>query len=117
MTAAELPAADPSAPGGNAIAVQVAELGQARLIDGYSFVQFYAVRAAGAGRMIAEGREAAAVAGLLVQQARQFRDEIQRVNLDEEAVILMQVQRAYEAAAQMIRVLDEMTQTVLGLIR
>jgi flagellar hook-associated protein 1 FlgK len=117
MTAAELPAAAPSAPGGNAVAVQVAELGQAKLIDGYSFVQFYAVRAAGAGRLIAEGREAAGVAGLLVQQARQFRDEIQRVNLDEEAVILMQVQRAYEAAAQMIRVLDEMTQTVLGLIR
>lgn len=117
MTAAELPAADPLAPGGNAVAVQVAELAQARLIDGYSLVQFYAVRASAAGRLVAEGREAAGVAGLLVQQARQFREEIQRVNLDEEAVVLMQVQRAYEAAAQMIRVIDEMTQTVLGLIR
>lgn len=117
MTASELPAADPLAPGGNAVAVQVAELAQAKLIDGYSLVQFYAVRASAAGRLIAEGREAAGVAGLLVEQARQFREEIQKVNLDEEAVILMQVQRGYEAAAQMIRVLDEMTQTVLGLIR
>jgi flagellar hook-associated protein 1 FlgK len=117
MTAADLPVADPSAPGGNAVAVQVAELAQAKLIDGYSFVQFYAVRASAVGRLIAEGREAASVAGQLVQQARQFREEIQRVSLDEEAVVLMQVQRAYEAAAQMIRVLDEMTQTVLGLIR
>jgi flagellar hook-associated protein 1 FlgK len=117
MTAEELPAADPLAPGGNAVAVQVAELAQAKLIDGYSLVQFYAVRASAAGRLIAEGREAAGVAGQLVQQARQFREEIQRVSLDEEAVVLMQVQRAYEAAAQMIRVLDEMTQTVLGLVR
>jgi flagellar hook-associated protein 1 FlgK len=66
---------------------------------------------------VAEGREADGVARQLVTQARQFREEIQKVSLDEEAVILMQVQRAYEAAAQMIRVLDEMTQTVLGLIR
>lgn len=117
MTAADLPAADPSAPGGNAVAVQVAELAQAKLIDGYSFVQFYAVRASAAGRLVAEGRETAGVARQLVQQARQFREEIQKVSLDEEAVLLMQVQRSYEAAAQMIRVLDEMTQTVLGLIR
>jgi len=117
MTARELPAADPSAPGGNAVAVATAELAQQKRIDGYTFVQHYAVQAAAAGRLVAEGREAAGVAGQLVTQARQFREEIQRVNLDEEAVILMQVQRAYEAAAQMIRVIDEMTQTVLGLIR
>lgn len=117
MTARELPAADPSAPGGNAVAVAAAELAQQKRIDGYSFVQYYAVQAAAVGRLVVEGREAAGMAAQLVTQARQFREEIQRVSLDEEAVILMQVQRAYEAAAQMIRVLDEMTQTVLGLIR
>lgn len=117
MTARELPAADPSAPGGNAVAVSVAELGQRKRIDDYSFVQFYAVQAAEVGRLVVEGREAAGIASQLETQARQFREEIQRVNLDEEAVVLMQVQRAYQAAAQMIRVLDEMTQTVLGLIR
>jgi len=117
MTARELPAAAPAAPGGNDIAVQVAELAQQRRIQGYTFVQFYAVQAAGVGRLVSEARETAGVARQLELQARQFRDEIQRVNLDEEAVLLMQFQRAYEAAAQMIRVLDEMTQTVLGLIR
>ncbi len=117
MTARELPAADPYSPGGNAVAVRVAELAQQKRIDGYSFVQFYAVQAADVGRLVAEGRETAGVARQWVAQARQFREEIQRVSLDEEAVILVQVQRAYEAAAQMIRVLDEMTQTVLGLIR
>jgi flagellar hook-associated protein 1 FlgK len=117
MTARELPVAAPAAPGGNGIAVQVAELARQRRIQGYTFVQFYAVQAAGVGRMVAEARENAGVTRQLELQARQFRDEIQRVNLDEEAVLLMQFQRAYEAAAQMIRVLDEMTQTVLGLIR
>lgn len=117
MTARQLPAADPAAPGGNGIAVRVAELAQQRRIQGYTYVQYYGVQASDVGRMVAEGRESASVARQLELQARQFRDEIQRVNLDEEAVMLMQFQRAYEAAAQMIRVLDEMTQTVLGLIR
>ncbi|MCS7042532.1 MAG: flagellar hook-associated protein FlgK [Bryobacteraceae bacterium] len=117
MTARELPAADPSAPGGNGVAVRVAELAQQRRIQGYNFVQFYAVQASGVGRQVAEARESASVSRQLELQARQFREEIQRVNLDEEAVMLMQFQRAYEAAAQMIRVLDEMTQTLLGLIR
>jgi flagellar hook-associated protein FlgK len=31
--------------------------------------------------------------------------------------VLLQYQRAYEAAAKLVRTLDEMTQTVLGLIR
>lgn len=117
MTARELPAADPSAPGGNGVAVQVAELGQQRQVQGYSYVQFYGVQAASVGRMVAEARESDTVSRQLELQARQFREEIQKVNLDEEAVLLMQFQRAYEAAAQMIRVLDEMTQTVLGLVR
>ncbi|MCL6646620.1 MAG: hypothetical protein K6U88_16970, partial [Dehalococcoidia bacterium] len=117
MTARELPAADSSAPGGNGVAVQVAELGQQRQVQGYSYVQFYGVQAASVGRMVAEARESDTVSRQLELQARQFREEIQKVNLDEEAVLLMQFQRAYEAAAQMIRVLDEMTQTVLGLVR
>jgi flagellar hook-associated protein 1 FlgK len=117
MTPRQLPAAEPAAPGGNGIAVRVAELAQQRRIQGYTFVQHYGVQAADVGRMVAEAREAATVTRQLELQARQFREEIQRVNLDEEAVMLMQFQRAYEAAAQMIRVLDEMTQTLLGLIR
>lgn len=117
MTARQLPAADPAAPGGNGVAVRVAELAQQRRIQGYTFVQFYGVQAADVGRLVADARESASVTRQLELQARQFRDEIQRVNLDEEAVMLMQFQRAYEAAAQMIRVLDEMTQTLLGLIR
>jgi flagellar hook-associated protein 1 FlgK len=117
ITARQLAAADPAGPGGNGIAVRVAELAQQRRIQGYTFVQYYGVQAADVGRMVAEARESATVSRQLELQARQFREEIQRVNLDEEAVMLMQFQRAYEAAAQMIRVLDEMTQTLLGLIR
>lgn len=116
MTAGELPAADPGSPGGNTVAVAVAELAQEKVIDGYTFTQFYATQAADVGRLVTEGQEAAGVTQQLVSQARQFREQVQSVNLDEEAVLLMQYQRAYEAAAQMIRVLDEMTQTVLGLI-
>jgi flagellar hook-associated protein FlgK len=38
------------------------------------------------------------------------------VNLDEEAIALLEFQRAYEAAAKMVATLDEMTETVLNMI-
>ncbi len=45
------------------------------------------------------------------------RESISGVNLDEEAVALMQYQRAYEGAARYMMVVDEMMQTLLGLVR
>ncbi len=45
------------------------------------------------------------------------RESISGVNLDEEAVSLISYQRAYEGAARFMRVVDEMLQTLLGLIR
>jgi flagellar hook-associated protein 1 FlgK len=50
-------------------------------------------------------------------QARQLRDDISKVNLDEEAIALLEFQRAYEAAARMVMTLDQMTEVALGMIR
>lgn len=51
----------------------------------------------------------------IISQANAQRDAVSGVSLDEEAINLMQYQRAFEAAARFIRVADEMTQTVLSL--
>ena len=42
---------------------------------------------------------------------------ISGVSMDEEAINLMQYQRAFQGSARFITVVDEMLQTVLGLIR
>jgi flagellar hook-associated protein 1 FlgK len=53
----------------------------------------------------------------LLAQAEKARDAVSGVNLDEEATNLLRYQRAYEASAQLIRVADDMFQTLLGVVR
>jgi len=50
----------------------------------------------------------------IVAQAVAQRDATSGVSLDEEAINLMQYQKAYEAAAKFLRVADEMTQAIMS---
>ena len=50
-------------------------------------------------------------------QARAFRAEQTGVSLDEEAAKLLQYQQAYQAVGKMISVLNDMTETVMNIIR
>lgn len=113
----ELAAASGASPGGNGVALQASALGQAKLLDGATFTQFFAAQAADAGRMASEARNERDSNQALVTQARQFREEMQGVNLDQEAIALIEYQRAYQASAQLVKTLNEMTETMINLLR
>lgn len=51
----------------------------------------------------------------ILSQAVAQRDSVSGVSLDEEAINLLQYQKAFEAAARFIKVADEMTQMILSL--
>lgn len=51
----------------------------------------------------------------ILAQANAQRAAVSGVSLDEEAINLLQYQKAYEAAARFLKVADEMTQTILSL--
>jgi flagellar hook-associated protein 1 FlgK len=53
----------------------------------------------------------------LLRQAREDRDALSGVNLDEEAANMMRFQQAYQAMAQMVTVADAMFQTLLSAVR
>lgn len=53
----------------------------------------------------------------LLNQAKQFRDAISGVNLDEEAANLIQFQQAYAAAAQVVSASEQMFQTLISAVR
>jgi len=53
----------------------------------------------------------------VVAQATSFRDQISGVSLDQEAVSVLQFQRSYQAAAQVLTVLNTLTDSVLNLVR
>ncbi|MBL0158936.1 MAG: flagellar hook-associated protein FlgK [Bryobacterales bacterium] len=117
LTADELALAAPAAPGGNAVALQLEKLFQGKNIDGVTFSQFYGNMAAAAGRQLAGARESLGAQEQLVSQAKEMRDEVQKVSLDEEAVVLMEFQRAYQASAQLIQTLNQITETTINMIR
>ena len=53
----------------------------------------------------------------LVEQLNMAREKVSGVSLDEEAINLMQYQRAFDASAKMIQVADSLMETVLNLKR
>ena len=87
------------------------------LPGGFTFNQYY-------GKLVAEvGADAAQAQGRLTTQqqilleAQNIRDSFSGVSLDEEAARLLEFQRAYEATARVITVLDSLAGEVINLLR
>jgi flagellar hook-associated protein 1 FlgK len=60
-------------------------------------------------------KASADTAHVLADNASQLRDASVGVNVDEEMTELMSQQRAYQAAARLVSVVDEMLQTLIGM--
>ena len=86
-------------------------------LDGLSYISWFGKMSAQAGREVQEAREEADSRSLMATQARGLRDRLSGVSLDEEAVRLVEYQRAYQANARIVTVLDEMMQITVNLGR
>jgi flagellar hook-associated protein 1 FlgK len=86
-------------------------------LDKLSFTQFYGSMASRIGSQLSTARNSQTLHQNLVNQARSQREDISGVSLDEEAIRVLEFQRSYQAAAKMVAVLDELTQTMVNLIR
>jgi flagellar hook-associated protein 1 FlgK len=105
----------------NGAALALADLGSSTdpqdMIQGKTVRDFYASAARGIGERLntAQGQQARST--LLANQARDLRQAVSGVSLNEEAIHLTQYQRSYEAAAQIVQIIDELLQTILSLRR
>lgn len=115
ITGDQLALAAAGAPGGNGNAVAIAQLAESPVLSGLTYRDFYSRTASAIGRGIAANGQSASAHELLLTQARALRADLSGVSLDEEAAKLIEFQRAYQAAAQMFRIVDEMTQTLLNI--
>ena len=86
-------------------------------IDGLNYVSFYGAIAGRVGARSSAAHDNLDIQKQVTAQARNLRDQISGVSLDEEAVHLIEFQRAYQATAKMVSVLDELTQTTINLLR
>lgn len=86
-------------------------------IDGASYAQFFGRLAARAGSALNDADSRLKVHESAVAQARNLRQQMSGVSLDEEATILIQFQRAYEANSRLIAVLDRLTQATIDMLQ
>jgi len=112
----ELAAAIPEAPGGNANALQLTQLASSPEIDGTSFMEYYGALARQVGRALETTREERQAQEQLLLQTQAFRSQTSGVSLDEEAVLLIEFQRSYQAAARLVSVLNELTEITINLV-
>jgi flagellar hook-associated protein 1 FlgK len=89
----------------------------ADMIDSMSFVGFIGKISADVGRVADEANTAIDSRRQMLAQARTMRDAVSGVSMDEEAVALVQFQRAYQATARMVSVLDEISKMAVNIGR
>ncbi len=80
-----------------------------------SFGSIFGSIVAEAGEKVRSTDDALHLQSVIIAQATAQRESVSGVSLDEEAVNLLQYQKAYDAAAKFIKIADEMTQTILSL--
>lgn len=80
-----------------------------------SFTSIFGSLVSQAGEQVRSADNDLQTQAAIIAQATAQRDSVSGVSLDEEAINLLQYQKAYEAAARFIKVADEMTQTILSL--
>ncbi|MDR2451679.1 MAG: flagellar hook-associated protein FlgK [Candidatus Accumulibacter sp.] len=78
-----------------------------------SFSTVYAQMVGDMGNKGAEVQTVLAAQETLLAQARSARDSVSGVNLDEEAVNLIQYQQSYQAAARMLQIASELFDSIL----
>jgi flagellar hook-associated protein 1 FlgK len=80
-----------------------------------SLNSIYSTIVSDAGEGIARSEDALTTQVAILEQTSAQRESVSGVSLDEEAINLMQYQRAYEAAARFLKIADEMTQTIFAI--
>ncbi|MDQ3820437.1 MAG: flagellar hook-associated protein FlgK, partial [Acidobacteriota bacterium] len=80
-----------------------------------SFNSIYSSIVSDAGAGISDAENALKTQQAILDQTTSQREAVSGVSLDEEAISLLQYQKAYEAAARFIKIADEMTQTIFAI--
>jgi flagellar hook-associated protein 1 FlgK len=81
-----------------------------------SFTGFFSQIAAAAGRESASAKDNQQTQQQVVSQTRTLRDQSSGVSLDDQAVMLLQYQKSYQAAARLLTTLNSMLDTTINMM-
>ncbi len=111
-------AASVNAPGDGGVAASLAGLATTGVVSlgGRTLREFYVGMASGIGLEVQGSRQDFEADVVLVERADQSRQAVGGVSIDEEMVNLIGQQQAYQAAARLISVADEMMQDLMRIL-
>jgi flagellar hook-associated protein 1 FlgK len=101
--------------GDNANATAIADLQNSAIISGQTPSAYYSNLIDQVGNSVSNATSEQEAVSLVLQQLDNQRSSVSGVSLDEEASNLILYQRAYEAAARVISVVDELTSTTINM--
>jgi flagellar hook-associated protein 1 FlgK len=109
-------AASGNAMGDNTNALALAAMQTAKILGGGSetYQTAYGKMVASVGVKASEAKVNSSAQKALLDRAVEKQTELSGVNLDEEAANLVKYQQAYQAAAQVVRIANDVFQTLLG---
>jgi flagellar hook-associated protein 1 FlgK len=69
------------------------------------------------GQSLSNAKNDETTAQSLTAQAQSLRSDMQGVSLDQEAMNLLEYQRSYDATSQLVKIINQLTQDVIGLLQ
>lgn len=106
-------------PGDNTVALSLAGLENVSALSGgkSTITDAYSQLVAQVGTLTHSAKISSSAQEALLNQAKQARESLAGVNLDEEAANLIKFQQSYQAAAQVVNVASSLFDTLIGAIR
>jgi flagellar hook-associated protein 1 FlgK len=102
-------------PGDNTNALSLAAIKDSTVIEGTTMGDYYTSVVSDIGVTTAEAGNNKDAQDKVVEQLELARDSVSGVSIEEEAMNLIKLQRAYQAAAKVITTVDSMFDTLLGM--
>ncbi|HMD48502.1 MAG TPA: flagellar basal body rod C-terminal domain-containing protein, partial [Bryobacteraceae bacterium] len=86
-------------------------------INGQSFSGYFASLAANVGNAVSSANTNATAQQQAVSQAKSLQQQLSGVSLDQQAIQLVQIQGAYQAASKVVTVIDQITQSLMNMVQ
>ncbi|MBT4792979.1 MAG: flagellar hook-associated protein FlgK [Halobacteriovoraceae bacterium] len=109
----------PNSPGDNRIAIAISKVQHEKLLGGGSktFEESYLESIGSIGLATNKSKLNTEQSKGILAQAKNIKERLSGVSIDEEATNMVKYQHAYEASAKMIKTADEMFDSVIGMMR
>ncbi len=103
----------------NGIALQLAALNNSNSaqVNGLNFTQYFGTLTSQVGNAVNNATTSASTQSQLVAQAKSLQQQLSGVDINEEAIRLVQLQSSYQAASKVVTIIDELTQTLMNMVQ